>query len=87
MPHRTFLKVLQFSPLIFGVVGLLAGVFFNRSYMSGLACLGICFGAIVGIVAALACLALHRQKCLGMASLCANMFLFYIVAQELQIIC
>jgi hypothetical protein len=86
MSRSAILKSLQFSPLIFGLLALLAGLLFNRAAIEGLTALGVCFGSCVGMLAALGCLLRQGQKCISMASLVVNAGLFYLVARELAIL-
>jgi hypothetical protein len=86
MSQQSILKSLQFSPLIFGLLGLVAGLVFSRSAFEGLMYLGVCVGSCVGMLAALSCLLRQGQKCLSMASLVVNAGLFYVVAREFLII-
>lgn len=86
MSQRSILNALRFSPVIFGAVGLFMGLVASRSLIYGLMWTGICFGSGVGIIAALICMILNKNKCVSMASLCANAGLFYVVSRELFII-
>ena len=74
------------SPIILGVLGFSVGFVCSRTCVEGIMCLGICFGAFVGIIAAVGCIVTNRFKCTNMAALFVNLLIFITVAKELMII-
>lgn len=86
MSKETILKALMLSPVTLGVIGLILGLVFSRSYLEGFMWLGVCFGALVGTCAAVGCLFNSRFKCANISYLAVNLIIFVVVAKEMMII-
>ncbi len=86
MNENKVVMAMRFSAVVFGMIGLCLGFIFFKHAATAFAVLGVTFGTLVGVVAAVYCLVINRRNCVSLASLIGNLVLFIIVAREMQII-
>jgi hypothetical protein len=80
------IKILQFSPIVFSIIGLICGLIISEKLLIAFICLGACMGAVIGIISAVICLIANQKCCVSIAALVSNILIFVVLAKELQII-